>query len=85
MSKAATGRPVRPGRPPSGPGGKRVSEYPKLTVRLPPATKDALRSLSALRRVPVWELIDTAVHAYIATLPADERRVLAQFAAKMNK
>jgi hypothetical protein len=29
-------------------------------------------------------VIDTAVHAYIATLPADERRVLAQFAAKMN-
>ncbi len=84
MSKASTARPGRTGRPPSGPAGERVSEYPTLTVRLPRATKDALRSLCALRRVPVWKMLDTAVRAYIDTLPADERRLLTQFAAKMN-
>lgn len=79
-------KPRRPraGRPPSGPAGERVSEYPTLTVRLPRPTKDALTSLSALRRVPVWKMLDTAVRAYIEMLPADERRVVAQFTAKME-
>jgi hypothetical protein len=42
-------------------------------------------ALSALRRVPVWKLLDTAVEAYVAALPADERRLIAQFTAKMNQ
>jgi hypothetical protein len=73
------------GRPPSGPSGERVSQYPTLTVRLPQATKDALTSLSALRRVPMWKLLDMTVRAYIDTLPADERRLLTQFTAKMDR
>lgn len=48
------------------------------------ATKDILAALSALRRGPVWKLLDTAVHVYLETLPTDERRILAQFTAKMG-
>lgn len=84
-TKASPARRSRGGRPPSGPAGERVSEYPTLTVRLPQATKDALTSLSALRRLPVWKMLDTAVCAYLETLPADERRVVAQFTAKMDR
>jgi hypothetical protein len=73
------------GRPPEGVAGEPVSGYPRVTVRLPPATKDTLAALSALRRVPVWKLLDVAVHAYVETLPADERRLLAQFTAKMGR
>ena len=73
------------GRPPEGAAGEPVSGYPRVTVRLPPATKDTLAALSALRRVPVWKLLDTAVRAYLETLPADERRVVAQFTAKMDR
>ena len=62
-----------------------MSGYPRVTVRLPPATKDTLSALSALRRVPVWKLIDLAVRAYVKTLPAAERRVVAQFTAKMDR
>lgn len=78
-------RRARPGRPPSGPAGELVSAYPRLTVRVPRPTKDALAALSALRRVPVWKMLDTAVRAYLETLPADERRVVAQFTAKMDR
>jgi hypothetical protein len=73
------------GRPPSGPHGERVSEYPSLTVRLPRTTKHALVSLSARRGVPIWKLLDECVLAYLETLPAAERRLLAQFAAPMDR
>ena len=82
---SSAGRAGRTGRPPSGPAGERVSEYPTLTVRLPRATKDALMSLSALRRVPMWKMLETTIHAYIKTLPAAERRLVAQFTAKMDR
>lgn len=84
MSKATTRRPG-PGRPPSGPAGERVSQFPSLTVRIPPATRQQLHGLSVLKRVPVWQLVDQAVTALIATLPAEERKLLTQFAATMDR
>jgi hypothetical protein len=72
------------GRPPSGPAGERVSDYPPLTVRIPRATKDTLLALSALRRTPAWRLVDQAVLAYVEQLPDAERRLLSQFVAKMR-
>jgi hypothetical protein len=75
----------RAGRPPSGPDGEKVSEYRALTIRLPRATRQQLHGLSVLKHTPVWQLIDTAVGAYLATLPADERRLLSQFAATMAR
>ena len=83
MPKATMSRPT--GRPPSGPAGERVSEYATLTVRLPAATRQQLHGLSVLKRVPVWRLVDQAVSALVATLPADERRLLTQLAAKMDR
>lgn len=82
MPKAAK---PRPGRPPSGPAGERVSEYPSLTVRIPRITHRSLHSLSALKHVPVWRLVDSAVSAYLGELPANERRLVSQFAAKMER
>src|SRR5262245_5866594 len=84
MSKLPTTRAPHAGRPPSGPAGERVSDYPTLTVRLPRATKDALISLSALRRLPLWKMLDVAVRAYIDGLPAGERHVLVEFIKKME-
>jgi predicted NAD/FAD-binding protein len=74
----------RVGRPPSGPAGERVSDYALLAVRLPQATRGQLHGLSVLKRTPVWKLVDEACTAYFAALPADERRMVAQFAAKRN-
>ena len=83
--KASAARRPRIGRPPSGPAGERVSEYPTLTVRLPQTTKDALMNLSALRRMPMWQMLDLTIRAYLKTLPAADRRALAQFTAKMDR
>jgi hypothetical protein len=35
--------------------------------------------------VPIWKLLDECVRAYLDTLPAAERRLLAQFAAPMDR
>jgi hypothetical protein len=80
MAKKTT-RPAH--RPPSGPDGARVSDYPRLTIRLPVVTKRLLETVSTLRKVPVWQLVDQAVLSYVETLPADERRVITQFASRM--
>ena len=69
------------GRPPAGPGGAKVSDYPQLTVRIPPDTKHRLEALSALRGVPLWQLIDASVLAFVDQLPDAERKLLAQFSA----
>ncbi len=84
MSLTRTTKRKTAGRPPSGPSGERVSDYPRLTVRLPRATKNQLEALSTLRRVPVWELVDQAVIAFIEELPDDERKPLAQFSRRMS-
>jgi predicted DNA-binding protein len=80
MSKA---RARRPGRPPSGPAGEKVSHYPQLTVRLPAATKARLNTLSLLTGTPIWRLIDRAVEAYVQHLPEPERSRLGEIAERL--
>lgn len=70
------------GQPPKGAHGELVSKYPPLTVRIPPVTKHKLEALSALRRLPMWQLVDAAVLAYLERLPDAERRLLSQFSAQ---
>ena len=72
-----------PGRPPTGPDGSRVSDYPRLTVRIPRTTKNQLELMSTLQRVPVWKLIDRAVLAYIEQLPEAQRRRIEQVSKQM--
>ena len=85
MAKTAQRRTARAGgRPPSGPAGERVSTYPPLTVRIPPATKRRLLALAQLTSTPAWKLVDAALLAYFDTRPAAERRLLAEFAKHQN-
>lgn len=67
----------RAGRPPSGPGGAKVSDYPHVMIRLPQATKGTLDALSAITGVPMWQLVDRAVNYYVARLPAGEKKLVA--------
>jgi hypothetical protein len=67
----------RPGRPPIGRKGEKVSDYPQVMIRLPHATKDVLEALSGLTGTPVWRLIDQAVDVYVRQLSDSERRLLA--------
>jgi predicted DNA-binding protein len=64
------------GRPPAGPGGKKVSEYPQITVRLPLETRARLSTLSLLLAQPMWRIIDDALAAYVRNLPPDEQKLL---------
>ncbi len=68
---------ARPGRPPIGKGGEKVSDYPQVMIRLPHATKDVLDALSGLTGTPVWRLIDEAVDVYVKQLSDTERKLLA--------
>ena len=73
------------GRPASGPGGAKVSEYPQLTVRLPAETKARLTTLSLLTATPVWKIIDTAVETYVQHLPDEDRKLLGNIADRLAR
>jgi hypothetical protein len=80
-----TAKPGR-GQPPKGQHGELVSKYPPLTVRIPPDTKHKLEALSALRRVPIWKLVDEAARTFIDEhIPEPERRLLAQFVKQRHE
>ena len=70
-------KPARPGRPPIGRKGEKVSDYPQVMIRLPQDTKDVLEALSGLTGTPVWRLIDQAVDTYVKQLSESERKLLA--------
>lgn len=53
------------GRNPTGlEPGERVSDYPRLTVRVPQETLDRLRALSEREGVPQWRILHAAIQAY---------------------
>ncbi|HET7619890.1 MAG TPA: hypothetical protein VFK20_15390 [Vicinamibacterales bacterium] len=81
--KKSSSRRARPGRPPSGPGGQKVSQYPQLTVRLPAETKAKLNTLSLLTGHPIWKLLDQAVEAYVQNMPEPERSRLGAIAERL--
>ncbi len=69
-------KPARQGRPPVGPGGQKVSDYPQVMIRLPRETKVTLDALSALTGTAIWRLIDQAIEHYVQHMPQAQRRLL---------
>jgi PAS domain S-box-containing protein len=60
---------VRPGvrgrgRPAAGLKGQRTSEYPQLSVRLPPDTRAALCALAEVQGRPMWRVLMDALAAW---------------------
>ena len=51
----------RRGRPAAGIKGQRTSEYPQLSVRLPPETRAALCALAEAQRRPMWRILADAL------------------------
>lgn len=82
---APVAKPRRPGRRPTGPGGTKVSEYPHVMIRLPHSTKDTLDALSGITGVPVWQLVDRAIIAYVRQLPAAEQRLVADVRTRRSR
>ena len=64
------------GRPPAGPRGEKVSEYPQITVRLAVETRARLSTLSLLLGQPMSRIIDRAIAAYIQHLPEEDQKIL---------
>jgi hypothetical protein len=53
------------GRNPTGlRPGERLSDYPRLTVRVPPETVERLRELAERQDVPQWRILHDAIHAF---------------------
>jgi PAS domain S-box-containing protein len=52
------------GRPAAGLKGQRTSDYPQLSVRLPPETRAALYALAAAQRRPMWRVLMDALAAW---------------------
>ena len=72
MAKAGRKR----GRPPAGPRGERVSDYPQTTVRLAAETRARLTTLSLLLAQPISRVIDHAIEVYVQHLPESEQKIL---------
>ena len=68
--------PARPGRPPAGPDGEKVSDYAQVTMRLPEGTKALLDAISGMTGLSSWRVLEVALDAYVRQLPADEQRLL---------
>lgn len=77
---AKTGRRKGAGRPPAGVRpGERVSDYRRVTVRLPGGVRDELQAVASALRRPEWRIISDAIRAYAGTGPGptdDERRAV---------
>jgi PAS domain S-box-containing protein len=52
------------GRPAAGLKGQRTSEYPQLSVRLPPDTRAALCALAAAQGRPMWRVLMDALSTW---------------------
>jgi hypothetical protein len=72
--KAKATRPV--GRPPGGLNGERVRDYQRVTLWLPPQTKQQLEALARFRGLPSWRVVGEALTAMEQALPEDERKAL---------
>lgn len=81
LSRMPTQKAVRRrGHPPTGiRPGEKVSEYQRLTVRLPADVRAELQAASGALRRPEWRVLVDAIKAYVGSGPAlndDERRVV---------
>jgi hypothetical protein len=73
----------RSGRPPAGARpGEKVSEYPQLSVRVPPDMKLKLGALSVLQSKPQWRIMLESMDCFIRSLPESEQRMLQEIIAR---
>ncbi len=66
------------GHPPTGVRpGEKLSDYPRMTIRLPPDVRAELDAAGYVLDRPQWRVLVDAIQAYVGTgagLNADERR-----------
>ena len=78
FEKRGRGRPATGVRP-----GERSTEYPRLTLRLPPETRARLLALSTLTGAPAWRILAQGVDLVRDGLPPADRKLADQLAARV--
>ncbi|HZR24398.1 MAG TPA: response regulator [Vicinamibacterales bacterium] len=53
-------------------------DYPQLALRIPPSALEKLQALAQMQHEPQWRVLSSALDAYIAGLPADNRALIAE-------
>lgn len=62
-----------------------VSKLPKLTIYMPKALRAQLRAAAMLQGKSVWEVVNTAVKAYLQSLPTEQRFILESMARELQR
>ncbi len=61
----------RMGRPPAGPGGAKVEDLPRVTIRLEPEILARARAHARETRQPLWRLVQELLRAHLDQQPAE--------------
>ena len=76
------------GRPPAGNAGEPIANYPRLTLRLPPATLAKLKAWAKVSGRPAWRLIAESIEAAVGRLEGtdaeDVRRLAKREASRLG-
>jgi hypothetical protein len=73
----------RSGRPPAGARpGEKVSDYPQVSVRVPPDMKLKLNALSTLLSRPQWRIMFESIECFIRSLPESEQRLVQELISR---
>jgi predicted DNA-binding protein len=76
----------RAGRPPAGAHpGEKVSDYPQVSLRIPPTLKSQLYALSILRSKPQWRILIEALECVMRELPESDKRMVRDIATRTGK
>ena len=62
------------GRPPAGPGGMKVEDLPRVTIRLEPEILERARAHGRETRQPLWRLIQELLRAHLDQTPTENSR-----------
>jgi predicted DNA-binding protein len=77
------------GRPPTGRAEDgqplAVSRFPRLTVIMEQGVKDRLEALGSITGKPAYQIIREALEAHLASLPAEDRRLVEAQAKRMQE
>jgi predicted transcriptional regulator len=69
----------RLGRPPSGARpGEKVSEYPQISIRVPPEVERLLKALCDATSETQWRVVGRALMTYADKLPPSARSAIAE-------
>jgi hypothetical protein len=55
-----------------------LRDYPVLTVRVPPDTREMFKALCARRQLPRWLMLRHLIVCFVRHLPERERRRIVQ-------